>query len=151
MQTKVFLANIYCSEEFNQGLDNQRIWLSMIDILLGITAIVGNTVILSPFTKKRHFINLPKYCFAIWLQVISALASYNLFPVLIGSPFSKGDGKFVALSFRPYTIRHHFDRSIIVDNNRHKRGQTFGSVVKIQVQTGNPQKSLRCCYSFMGL
>ena len=52
MQTKVFLANIYCSEEFNQGLDNQRIWLSMIDILLGITAIVGNTVILIALHKE---------------------------------------------------------------------------------------------------
>ena len=46
MQTSVILVKIYCSEEFNQGLDNQRIWLSIINILLGITAIVGNTVIL---------------------------------------------------------------------------------------------------------
>ena len=52
MQTKVFLANIYCSEEFNQGLDNQIIWLSMINILLGITAIVGNTVILIALHKE---------------------------------------------------------------------------------------------------
>ena len=52
MQTKVFLANIYCSEEFNQGLDNQIIWLSMINILLGLTAIVGNTVILIALYKE---------------------------------------------------------------------------------------------------
>ena len=52
MQTQVFLANIYCSEEFNQGLDNQIIWLSMINILLGITAIVGNTVILIALHKE---------------------------------------------------------------------------------------------------
>ena len=52
MQTQVFLANIYCSEEFNQGLDNQIIWLSMINLLLGITAIVGNTVILIALHKE---------------------------------------------------------------------------------------------------
>ena len=52
MQTQVFLANIYCSEEFNQGLDNQIIWLSMINILLGITAIVGNTIILIALHKE---------------------------------------------------------------------------------------------------
>ncbi|XP_044168575.1 melanocortin receptor 3-like [Acropora millepora] len=52
MQTPVFLVKIYCSEEFNQGLDNQRIWLSMINILLGITAIVGNTVILIALHKE---------------------------------------------------------------------------------------------------
>ena len=40
----------------------------------------------------------------------------------------------------PFTFSHwyniqHFDNSIIVDHNRHKRRQTFGSVVKTQVQT----------------
>ena len=52
MQTQVFLTNFYCSDEFNQGLDNQIIWLSMINILLGITAIVGNTVILIALHKE---------------------------------------------------------------------------------------------------
>ena len=32
--------------------------------------------------------------------------------------------------------KQHFDNIIIVDSNRHKRRQTFGSVVKTQVQTG---------------
>ncbi|XP_044169136.1 melanocortin receptor 3-like [Acropora millepora] len=52
MQTQELLANVYCSGEFNQGLDNQIIWLSMINILLGITAIVGNTVILIALQKE---------------------------------------------------------------------------------------------------
>ena len=52
MQTQVFLANFYCSEEFNQRLDNQTIWLSMINILLGITVIVGNTVIIIALHKE---------------------------------------------------------------------------------------------------
>ena len=52
MQTQEHLAKFYCSEEFKQGLDNQRISLSVINILLGITAIVGNTVILIAFHKE---------------------------------------------------------------------------------------------------
>ena len=52
MQTQVFHTNFYCSDYFNQGLDNQIIWLSMINILLGITAIVGNTVILIAHHKE---------------------------------------------------------------------------------------------------
>lgn len=54
MQTQiVFLANLYCSEEFNQGLDNQIICHSMISILFGITAIFGNIVILIALHKER--------------------------------------------------------------------------------------------------
>ena len=52
MQTPQFLANLSCSEEFNQGLDNQRIPHSVIDILLGITAIVGNPVTLIALHKE---------------------------------------------------------------------------------------------------
>ena len=53
MQTQiVFLANLYCSEEFKQGLVNQIICHSMISILLGITAIFGNIVILIALHKE---------------------------------------------------------------------------------------------------
>ena len=52
MRTQELLANFYCSEEFNQGLDNQIICLSVINLLLGITAIVGNTVILIALHKE---------------------------------------------------------------------------------------------------
>ena len=52
MQTQQFFANLYCSEEHNQGLDSRRISISVIDILLGITAIVGNTVILIALHKE---------------------------------------------------------------------------------------------------
>ena len=52
MQTQEFFANLFCSEEFNQGLDNQILSLSVINILLGITAIVGNTVILIALNKE---------------------------------------------------------------------------------------------------
>ena len=51
MQTQEFFANLYCSE-LNQGLDNKGISLSLINILLGITAIIGNTVILIALHKE---------------------------------------------------------------------------------------------------
>ena len=52
MQGLEFGANVFCSEKFNEGLDNQTVSLSVIIILLGITAIVGNTVILIALHKE---------------------------------------------------------------------------------------------------
>ena len=52
MQTQEFFANSYCSEEFHQGLDNEILSLSVINILLGITATVGNTLILIALHKE---------------------------------------------------------------------------------------------------
>ena len=52
MEAQEYLARFYCSEEFNQGLDNKGISLSAINILLGITAIIGNTVILIALCKE---------------------------------------------------------------------------------------------------
>ena len=52
MEAQEYLSRFYCSEEFNQGLDNKGISLSAINILLGITAIIGNTVILIALCKE---------------------------------------------------------------------------------------------------
>ena len=52
MQTQEFFANSYCSEEFHQGLNNEILTFSVINIFLGITATVGNTVILLAFYKE---------------------------------------------------------------------------------------------------
>ena len=52
MQTQEFFANLFCSEEFHQGLDNQILSLSVVNIFLGVTAIVGNTVILIALHKE---------------------------------------------------------------------------------------------------
>ena len=52
MLTQEFSANLVCSEEFHQGLDNKILSLSVVNILLGITAIVGNTVILIALHKE---------------------------------------------------------------------------------------------------
>ena len=53
MQAQVYLANFSCSEEFNQGLDNKEISFSAINILLGFTAIIENTVILIALCKEK--------------------------------------------------------------------------------------------------
>ncbi|XP_029212677.2 melanocyte-stimulating hormone receptor-like [Acropora millepora] len=46
MQTEDFFAKFSCLKQFNQGLNNQRIAFSVINLLLGIAAIVENAVIL---------------------------------------------------------------------------------------------------------
>ena len=46
MQTLKIFGNIYCSAKLTRGVQNQIIYLSVIYILLGITAVVGNTLIL---------------------------------------------------------------------------------------------------------
>ena len=52
MQTQEFFADLCCSEEFHQGLGNQILSLLVINILFGITAIAGNTVILIALHKE---------------------------------------------------------------------------------------------------
>ena len=51
MKTLEAFASIYCSQELTQVLDNQIIFLSVINTLLAITAIVGNIVILIALHK----------------------------------------------------------------------------------------------------
>ena len=55
MQTEEFFANSSCSKQFNHGLDNQRIAFSVVNILLGVSAIVGNAVILIALHKETSF------------------------------------------------------------------------------------------------
>ncbi|XP_044168569.1 melanocortin receptor 3-like [Acropora millepora] len=52
MQTLPALAKLYCSEEFTQGLDEQIICFSVINTVLAITAVVGNTVVLIALHKE---------------------------------------------------------------------------------------------------
>ena len=55
MHAQQYIANFYCSDKFNRGLDNKGISLSAINILLGITTIIGNTVILIALCKETSF------------------------------------------------------------------------------------------------
>ena len=52
MQTLPALAKLYCSEEFTQGLDEQIICFSVINTVLAITAVVGNTLVLIALYKE---------------------------------------------------------------------------------------------------
>ncbi|XP_074633680.1 melanocortin receptor 3-like [Acropora palmata] len=52
MQTIQAFAKLYCSEEFTQGLDKEIISFSVINTVLAITALVGNTVVLIALHKE---------------------------------------------------------------------------------------------------
>ncbi|XP_015765041.1 PREDICTED: melanocortin receptor 4-like [Acropora digitifera] len=52
MQSLEIVSSIYCSERLIPGVQNQVIYLSVIFILLGITAFVGNTLILIALHKN---------------------------------------------------------------------------------------------------
>ncbi|KAK2573499.1 Melanocortin receptor 3 [Acropora cervicornis] len=52
MQTPPAIARLYCSKELTQGLDKQIICLSVINTVLAITAVVGNTLILIALHKE---------------------------------------------------------------------------------------------------
>ena len=55
MQTWQALANIYCSKELTHALDKPIICPSVINAVLAITALVGNTVILIVLHKEISF------------------------------------------------------------------------------------------------
>ena len=123
MQTQEFFANSYCSEKFHQGLDNEILSLSVINVLFGITATVGNIVILIALHKET-LLHIPSKVLLRNLVEISALALCSL--VLHSA---KTEANLSPSLFDLWYSSQDFDTSIIVHNNRCKRGQTFGSVV----------------------
>ena len=58
MKTRQAFADLYCSQELTQGLDNQIICLLVINTLLAVTAIVGNALILIALCKETS-LHLP--------------------------------------------------------------------------------------------
>ena len=52
MQSLEIVSNIYCSEKLIRVVENRVIYFVVIHILLGITAIVGNTLILIALHKN---------------------------------------------------------------------------------------------------
>ena len=52
MRTPDVVGNIYCSEKLIRGATKEAIYISVISILLGITAIVGNSFILIALHKN---------------------------------------------------------------------------------------------------
>ena len=137
MRTLDVVGNTYCSEKLVRGSKHQVTYLSVIYILLGITTIVGNSDFDPNRPSQKHFASstfqsiasesgckwsLHWFC-ATCLRCFGDLHSARLVANLSPS------------LFRQWYDSQHFDNSIIVDHNRHKHRQTFGSVVKTQVQT----------------
>ena len=59
MKTRQALADLYCSQQLTQGLDKHIICLLVINTILSITAIVGNTLILIALHKEISSLYLP--------------------------------------------------------------------------------------------
>ena len=59
MKTRELLADLYCSQQLTQGLDKHIICLLVINTILSITAIVGNTLILIALHKEISSLYLP--------------------------------------------------------------------------------------------
>ena len=61
MKSRHAFADLYCSQELTQDLDNQIICLSLINTVHAISAIMGNSLILIALRKKKkHHIFLQK-------------------------------------------------------------------------------------------
>ena len=58
MKSRQSLVDIYCSQELTHGLDNQILFLSVINTVLAITAIVGNALILVALCRETS-LHLP--------------------------------------------------------------------------------------------
>ena len=130
------LVNIYCSEKLIRGVQNQVIYLSVIYILLGITAVVGNTLFLIALHKNTSLHQPSK----VLLRNLVASRSLHWFRATYFRCFAdlhsvRMVANLSSSLFRQWYSSQPFDNSIIVDHNRHLRRQTFGSVVKTQVQT----------------
>lgn len=70
MRTPDVVGNMYWSEKLIRGVQNQVMYLVPFGDLYTpwLTAVVGNSLILIALHTLR-FINLPKHCFGIWLQL----------------------------------------------------------------------------------
>ena len=62
MKTRQAVAELYCSPELAQGLENQIICLLVINTLIAITGIVGNTLVLIALCKQTS-LHLPSKVF----------------------------------------------------------------------------------------
>ena len=122
MKTLEDFANIYCSQELTaQILDNQIICLSVINTLLAITAIVGNTLILIALRKENALHQPSKVIdseyggqrFLCWL-------CRTCFSWLMGFHSGRTLAKLSLLLSCLYHGSFHFDISVIMHVNRHK-------------------------------
>ena len=99
MQTLDVVGNIYCSEKIIRGAQNQAIYLSVIYIVLGVTAIVRNTLILIALRKETSLHQPSKVLLRNLVASDLCVGFVQLVYGAVGSPFCKDGGKFVGFSF----------------------------------------------------
>ena len=98
MQTLPVLAKLYCSEEFTQGLDKQIISFSVINTVLAIASIVGNTVILMALHKGTT-LHRPSKTLLRNLVASDLCVGFAELGLVIGFAFCKNSGEFASSSF----------------------------------------------------
>ena len=91
-------ANIHCSQELTQGLDNHLICLSVINMLLAISAIVLNTVILIALNKENSLYQPSKV-------LLRNLVASDL---CVGVVELCLDGKWISILQESWQICHYF-------------------------------------------
>ena len=149
METLPALARLYCSKELTHGLDKQIICLSVINTVLAIAAVVGNTVILIALHKETS-LHRPSKALLRNL-VASDLASVGFAELaLVGKRNS-----ILQEQWRVCRVFFYAQDMVVVISVwvslGSKRGQTISSVVRNKVQANcNPQTSLCSCYHTLG-
>ena len=99
MRTLDVVGNLYCSEKLIRGEANWAIYILVIYVLLGITAIVGNTLILIALHKNTSLHQPSKVLLRNLVASDLCVGFVQLaFTLLWGSSFCKDGGKFVAIS-----------------------------------------------------
>ena len=148
MQTLPALARLYCSEEFTQGLDKQIICFSVINAVLAITALVGNTVVLIALHKETSLHRPSKTLLQnlVASDLCVGFTQLTLVSNCISILRKQWRICLLLLSCSSHD-RGHLHFSFVIHAGRYKRGQTFSSVVRTKVQTScNSQTSLFSCY-----
>ena len=98
MQTEEFLANFSCSKQFSQGLYNKRIAFLVINMLLGVAAVVGNTVILIALHKETSLHKPSKVLLRSLVASDLCVGFVQLVFVAYVISIRRDSGKFVAFS-----------------------------------------------------
>ena len=142
----------YCSVELTGGVHNQLIILSVLNIVLSISAFLGNTLILIALYKDRSLHPPSKLLFR-------SLAITDLCVGIIVEPFRvtmwlsmvNELWNICRFTFVVVVMTGFFLFSVFVDIVCHKCGQTSRPVVRAQIQTScNFKANISSCDCFLG-
>ena len=129
-QTLDVVGNIYCSEKIIRGAQNQAIYLSVIYILLGVTAIVRNTLILIALRKETSLHQPSKVLLRNLVASDLCIGFVQLVYGAVGISILQGWWQICRLLFFVNNIAANISITVIVDHNHHNRRRTFGSIVE---------------------